>query len=143
MPPSWNFFFFLHVLRLYTTFWVMTDTLIFLHFFPSLLKTALYYSRLRFLAAFLGSCFLTQIVDRSLCPDCTSARPDLFHPRFSRDSIFSSILPSEIRGLSRENQKPFFVTQFSIRRFRILPYHERWDYSSVMLNLFPVATALF
>ena len=35
--------------------------------------------------------FLTQIVDRSSCPNCTSVMPD-------RESIYSSISPSEICG---------------------------------------------
>ena len=51
------FFFFLHVLRLYTTLWVMTDNLVSLRLFPSLAKNALIYSLLRCLAALAPATF--------------------------------------------------------------------------------------
>ena len=41
--------------------------------------------------------FLNQIVDRSSCPNCTSAMRDLVYLRFSGDSIFSSFSPSKIQ----------------------------------------------
>lgn len=38
--PEIFYLFFLHVLRIYTTLWVMTDNLVFLRLFPSLAKTS-------------------------------------------------------------------------------------------------------